>query len=179
MEETQVIVLVRQGHPDAFTEIVEHYELPISRYIQRLTGDTEMAKDLTQDTFLKAYQGILGTDTEISLKAWLYRIATNTVLDYKRRKGLISFIPFTDSTRRKLIESEASTVADEKMTIQRAILRIDHDQKACLVLHYVEGLRYKEIADILGITEDAVRMRVYRGSREFRKLYLQGGGERK
>ena len=177
MEETQVIALVRQGDSGAFTEIVEHYQLPISRYIQRLTGDTEMTKDLTQDTFIKAYRGILDTDSEISLKAWLYRIATNTVLDHKRRKGLISFIPFTESSKNDTVNEYSSLSGDERLAVQDTLLKIGHDRRACLVLHYVEGLKYREIADILGITEDGVRKRVLRGSEEFQKLYLQGGGE--
>ena len=75
MEEARVIALVRAGEADAFAEIIGYYQAPIIRYLYRLTGDYEMAKDLAQDTFLQAYKGILKTNAELSFKAWLYRIA--------------------------------------------------------------------------------------------------------
>jgi len=71
----------------------------------------------------------------------------------------------------------SSDHVEERLLIEEALLKIPLDQKACMVLHFVEGLKYREIADVLGVTEDAVRKRVARGSKEFRKLYKQGGGE--
>ncbi len=178
MDEAHVIALVRKGNADAFAEIVEHYQAPIGRYLYRLTGDYEVTQDLVQDTFLKAYQSILKTDSELSFKAWLYRIATNNALQYHRRRRLISFIPFADSTKHDTPTVEApSGHVEERLLIEEALLKIPHDQKACMVLHFVEGFKYREIADVLGVTEDAVRKRVARGSKEFRELYRQGGGE--
>ena len=71
---------VRAGRADAFAEIVERYQAPIFRYLLRMTGDYQVAQDLAQDTFLNAYESILKTRAELSLKAWLYRIATNNAL---------------------------------------------------------------------------------------------------
>ena len=177
MDEAQVIALVREGNTDAFAEIVGQYEAPISRYLYRLTGDREVAQDLVQETFLKAYQGILKTDSELSFKAWLYRIATNNALQYKRRRGFISLARFDDSAKHDLPASDSPHVhIEEKQLIEEALIKIPRDQKVCLVLHYVEGLKYREIGEILRITEDAVRMRVVRGTKEFQKLYNQGGG---
>ena len=178
MDEARVIALVRKGNADAFAEIVEYYQAPIGRYLYRFTGDHEMTQDFVQDTFLKAYKNILKTDSELSFKAWLYRIATNNALQYKRRRRLISFIPFADSSKHDTPTVEApSGRVEERLLIEEALLKIPHDQKACMVLHFVEGFKYREIADVLGVTEDAVRKRVARGSKEFRRLYRQGGGE--
>ena len=77
LQKTQVLASVRSGDADAFTEIVEHYYLPLRSYIYHLTGDYETTQDLTQDTFIQAYKNILKTKTSLPLKAWLYRIATN------------------------------------------------------------------------------------------------------
>ena len=97
MDEAQVIALIRTGDTDAFAEIIEQYQAPIIRYLYRLTGDYEVAQDLAQDTFLQAYKGILKTKSELSFKAWLYRIATNNALQLRRRKRLLSFIHFANS----------------------------------------------------------------------------------
>ncbi|HBD84413.1 MAG TPA: hypothetical protein DC056_10435, partial [Dehalococcoidia bacterium] len=97
LHEAQVIAQVRTGRNDAFGEIIEHYQMPIICYLLRTTGNYEVAQDLAQDTFLQTFRGILKTRSDLSLKAWLYRIATNNANQYHRRRRLLSFIPFTGS----------------------------------------------------------------------------------
>jgi RNA polymerase sigma-70 factor (ECF subfamily) len=175
LEEAQVIDLVRAGEVDAFAEIVEHYQVPIQRYLYRLTGDYQMAQDLAQDTFLQAYKGILKTKADLSLKAWLYRIATNNALQHHRRKRRLSFIPLDDCKKSDIptTENHASLVG-EKIAMQETLSKVPEEQRTCLVLHFVEGFKYKEIAETLGISEDAVRKRVARGKQKFRMLYPGG-----
>ena len=173
MDEAWVIDQVRTGRTDALAEIVEEYQAPIFRHLLRMTGDREVAHDLAQDTFLNAYQSILKTNSELSLKAWLYRIATNNALKFHRRRRLLSFVPFLETegpTTR-----DASSI-DDKMAIEEALLQVPPARRACLVLHFVEGLRYREIAEIVGANEDAVRKRVAKGRREFRKAYGHRSG---
>lgn len=179
MDEAQVIALMRRGSTDVFAEIVEHYQMPIIRYLYRLTGDYEVAQDLAQDTFLQAYKGIMKTKSELSFKAWLYRIATNNALQFRRRKRLLSFIPFADSGKSDIPATEnPSEDVEERMAIKEALLKVPEERRTCMVLHFVEGLKYREIAEILGVSEDAVRKRVARGSREFQEAYhLLSGGE--
>ena len=86
MEDTQLIAMVRNGNIDVFGQIIERYQLPIAKYLYRLTGEYETAKDLAQDTFIQAFQSLRMNKNEISLKAWLYGIATNKALEYRRRK---------------------------------------------------------------------------------------------
>lgn len=174
MKDIQVIAQVRDGNTDAFGEIVEHYQVPIGRYIYRMTGDHEVAKDLTQDTFLKAYKGILKTNSNLSFKAWLYRIATNNALQYHRRRNLLSFIPFSTLPKHSSVFKAPPDQIEDKIIIKQILYKISPDQRVCLILHFVEGFKYREIADILGITKDAVCKRVARGSKKFQILY--GGG---
>jgi len=171
-DEAQIINLVRAGDTDAFTGIVERYQGPIIRYLDRLTGEYEVALDLAQDTFVRAYQGILKTDTSLSLQAWLYKIATNLARQHHRRKKILTFIPFAHVEEP---ESSLSTddYAEGNMAINEALLKVPEKQRACLVLHFVEGLKYREIAEALGISEDAVRKRVARGCEQFRQAYRQ------
>ena len=132
--------------------------------------------DLTQDTFLKAYQSILKTDSEVSLKAWLYRIATNNALKYHRRRRLLTFVLFRGTE--KLPATQATPNTDEKIAIEDALFHVPPERRVCLALHFVEGLRYREIAEILGVNEDAVRKRVAKGRQEFRKAYdSRAGGD--
>lgn len=176
MDEANIVVLVRAGSTDAFAEIVTHYQASITRYLYRMTGDYEMAQDLAQETFVQAYKGILKTHSELSLKAWLYRIATNNALQIFRRKRIISFIPFSRAAKTDLSKLHAKDISGdigENMAIKEALLNIPQEQRVCILLHFVEGFKYREIAETLKISEDAVRMRVARGSEEFRRLYSQ------
>ncbi|MBA7710045.1 ECF RNA polymerase sigma factor SigW [subsurface metagenome] len=176
MEEAKVIALVRAGEVNAFAGIIEHYQTPIIRYLFRLTGDYEMAKDLAQDTFIQAYKGILKTSAELSFKAWLYRIATNNAFQHSRRKKLLSFIPFTSRERDIPIADDRPDCPEEIAAIQEALLKIPEEQRTCVVLHFVEGFKYREIAETLKVSEEAVRKRVARGRKLFIEMYNRGGG---
>jgi RNA polymerase sigma-70 factor (ECF subfamily) len=176
LDEANAVALVRAGRTDAFGEIMGHYQAPIVRYLYRLTGDYETALDLAQETFIKAYQGIIKTPSELKLKPWLYRIATNNARQYHRRRRLLSFVRFDDLRKSGAPDTENQPDhTDEEMAIREALRKLSADQRNCLVLHYVEGFKYREIAETLGISEDAVRMRVARGKQTFRRIY--NGGE--
>ena len=176
MDEAQVISQVKAGEADAFREIVEHYEAPIVRYLFRMTGDREVARDLAQDTFLQAYRGILKTSSDLSFKAWLYKIATNNARQYHRRRSILSFVPFVDTERPGGREPAADPDhTEDRLAIEEALLQVSAERRACMLLHFVEGLRYREVGDVLRISEEAVRKRVARGSEEFRRVYREAG----
>ncbi len=171
MEESLVIAQVRTGNAGAFAAIVEHYQPPIQRYLYRLTGDYELAKDLAQDTFIQAFRRIMITDSQLTVRAWLYGIATKCAQQSRRRARLLSFLPLDGRERDCSAAVTYTDRTDENMAIGEALCRVPRDQRVCLVLHFVEGFKYREIGQILDISEEAVRKRVARGKREFRRHY--------
>jgi RNA polymerase sigma-70 factor (ECF subfamily) len=175
LDETLVLAQIRNGQAEAFADIVGEYHMPVRRYLYRLTGDFDLAEDLTQDTFLQAYKGILKTDKHLILKPWLYRIATNNAWQHKRRKKLTTSVTekWVSEIGRNRGGVEGSN--EERIEIQEALSRIPKEQRACMVLHLIEGFKYAEIGRVLEISEDAVRKRVSRGKDEFKRLYgLEG-----
>ena len=177
MDESSVLTSLRAGNLDAFSSVVDFYQPQIIRYLYRLTGDLELAKDLTQDTFVQAFESIPKTNpsSQLQLKPWLFRIATNKAIQYYRRKKIIPFIHFGHN--QDIDTSNNNDPAEEiikRLAVQEVLCRIAVQQRTCLVLHFVEGFKYREIARTLGISEDAVRMRVMRGQQAFRKLYSGG-----
>src|SRR5689334_306010 len=84
--ERVLVARARAGDQAAFGEIFDQYQTPLVNYLYRVVGDWELAADLAQDTFLKAYQALPRTDEPLQLGPWLYRIATNTALDALRRR---------------------------------------------------------------------------------------------
>ncbi|MBN1190800.1 MAG: RNA polymerase sigma factor [Dehalococcoidales bacterium] len=179
LEDTRIIDLVKNGHTDSFSGIVERYQSPVFRYLYRLTGNQETALDLCQDTFIQTYKAILKDEVRVSFSAWLYRIATNNFLQLRRRRRILSFIPLKEeheSGSARAVEDPSGTI-EAQMDIQQALSKIPPEQRVCMVLHFVEELKYREIAAVLKISEEAVRKRVARGSREFRKLYISEEAE--
>jgi len=124
LEEASVIGLVRSGNADAFADIVEQYQAPVQRYLYRLTGDYELSRDLAQETFIQAYKGILKTDSELSFKAWLYRIATNNALQFHRRKRILSFIPFSGLRKTDTPAEGCTTEPEENMAIKEVLQKV-------------------------------------------------------
>ncbi len=177
MDEATAVALVRNGNAEAFSNIVEHYHASIHRYLYRLTGDYELAEDLAQDTFIQAYENMKKTDSEISLKPWLYTIAENNARRYYRRKKLVTFIHFSGSGRANIPGSDWTDETNRSLAIKEAMLKVPYKNRVCLVLHFVEGFKYREIAETLGISREAVRKRVARGSLEFRRHYSGEGVE--
>ena len=181
MDDALVIDQVREGRTEEFSHIVERYEAPIKRYLLRITGDFDVAQDLAQDTFFQAYRGILETRSDLSLKSWLYKIATNNARQYHRRRRILSFLPLMGWESAN--EPGGGTLSDsvnERLTVQQAMVRVPHDRRVHMVLHFVEGLKYREIAEIFGTSEEAVRKQVSRGSKDFREAYrfLSEGNEK-
>jgi RNA polymerase sigma-70 factor (ECF subfamily) len=176
LESLDMVARVRAGDVDAFAAIVLQFQSRIVQYLYRLTGDEELARDLAQDTFVQAYKGITKRPPDFSLKAWLYRIATNNALQYIRRRALVCFVPLSGDSMLDA-EGDVAEKAGEATAVHEALLKVPEKLRVCMVLHLVDGFRHREIAEMLGISEDAVRMRVARGNEEFRRQYAASGGD--
>ncbi len=179
MENDDAVARARAGDVEAFGEIVECYQAAILRYLYRLTGDVEMARDLAQDTFVQAYRTISKTTADLPVRAWLYRIATNNAFQHRRRTRARAILQLDPETEAEMDNAGAADPSLEGLEVQEALLEIPAKLRVCMVLHYVDGFKYREIAETLGISEDAVRMRVARGSEEFRNRFRDEGGELK
>ena len=177
MDEAAAVARVRNGNTKAFCDIVEHYHALLHRYLYRLTGDYELTQDLVQDTFIRAYENMIKTNSEISLRGWLYKIAENNARQYYRRKKLISFIHFSSADANDIPGGNRIEETTRSIAISEAMLKVPYKNRICMVLHFFEGFKYREIAETLGISKEAVRKRVTRGSLEFRKHYSREGVE--
>ncbi len=176
MDKPDIVSRMRAGDIDAFAAMVREFQAPIVRYLFRLTGDEELARDLAQDTFIQAYRGLARTRPDLSLKAWLYRIATNTALKHFRRRALVSFEAL-DEARGHASGADTAREAGDREAVRQALLRVPEKLRVCVVLRFVDGFKHREIAGMLGISEDAARMRVTRGAEEFRRQYVAATGK--
>ena len=172
-----------------FTQVYTEFYPKILRYLERLTGDREDARDLVQDVFLKVDQGLTTFEGRSSLSTWIYRIATNVSHDRFRsvsfQKGKKQTVTdeFIEDTKQdaNVWTGEKGTAVDQQLEgkemsgcINRYIYDLNEDYQKVLVLSEYEGLKNKEIASILGITLDTVKIRIHRGRVQLKKRMEKG-----
>jgi RNA polymerase sigma-70 factor (ECF subfamily) len=153
---------------NAFRQSIETLVPALRRYARALTRDADIADDLVQDTLVRALRSerlFLGGD----LRSWLYTILTN--LNRNRRRALArkpTIMPLLDSP------ADASGTEAEGRDIANALAGLVDDQRAVLLLVVLEGLSYREVADIQGVPIGTVMSRLAR-ARASVKAYLEGG----
>ena len=144
-----------------FGDLLDRHEREIFAYALRLTGDRDDADDVYQETFLAAFRG-WPPPRRGQERAWLYRIATNKVIDRARRaKRLVRM----DDLRLAAPEADGTSLAD----LSAAIKVLPAGQRAAFVLRKVQGLEYAEVARALDCSEDAARARVAEAMKKVRE----------
>ena len=169
-DDSDLVGRAREGDQVAFAQLFEHYHAPILNYLHRMVGDRAMAEDLTQDTFIKAYNALPSTRPDLAFKPWLYRIATNTAISQLRRRKIVQWIPFLpghDHASEQSIERSVSRRQD----IEQTLSRLPQHYAAALLLPHYQGLSLAETADALGITENAAKLRLFRARKAFAQIY--------
>lgn len=156
----RLVTLVREGYESAFEEIVRRYARPLDRFAAAIVGGS--SEDVTQEAFSKAHLALRGSETDIELRPWLYRIVRNTALNDLRDRPpataeLAETIP--GSSGSAAVEAERREEIDELMARLRAL---PDPQRAAIVMRELEGLSHDEIAAALGISGGAARQAIYR-----------------
>ncbi|MHB1132566.1 MAG: RNA polymerase sigma factor [Chloroflexota bacterium] len=160
------------------------YQTAIYNYTLRLLGDCDQADDATLVSFEKAYRAWWRLSEDADVRAWLYRIATNTCLDELRRRKLVQWQPwerFTavfhpkqvspDNPEREALRSERAVL------VREALKRLPDNYRAALLLREAQGLSCDEIGQALGISRGAAKLVLLRARRKLKDAYLALGGE--
>lgn len=164
-----LVAQLRAGDEDAFRLLVERYQVPLYRYLMGFVGDMELAQDLTQETFLRAFQSIHKLQDAVLLRSWLYQIAHNQACSVLRRRRIIRWLPLSLFHGQQAGGTE--DISGETIAVADALAQLPDEQRAALLLHLVAGFSYLEVARLLGLSEGAVRMRISRGRAAFREAF--------
>ena len=138
--------------------------------------DPEDAQDAAQDAFLKAFKGLRDFRPGSSLYTWLYRIAVNTCLDYRRktrRRPRINKRPSEDRPSDEPSPERYYETKEISEVVQSALQKLPEKLQAAIILREMEGLSYEEIADILKISAGTVKSRISRARKELRRILLK------
>jgi len=169
----------QESHPPDFAAVFAEYEQPIYNYLLRMTQNQAEAEDLTQETFIRVHRSLSNFRGESSLSTWLYRIATNVSLDHFRRRATQQAkvaLPLEEAKPdgKWVDETPASPeqlVAQSEMSacVERFIQRLPASYRTVLVLHDLQGLKNREIAEILDISLSTVKIRLHRARNKLRE----------
>lgn len=161
-----------------FDTIYNEHQRHIFNYLYRMLGNPEDALDLTQETFLRAYQALPNYSDEGKVKPWLFRIATNACLDELRRRNVIRWQPwesFMSVFHPKQVardDPEDDLISKERAEIVSQVLdKLPPRYRLCLLLREYEELSCEEMSEILGTTRGAVKSLLFRARDEFREIY--------
>ena len=183
--EALFIEKLKRGDARAFEQLVEERSGEIYGLLYRLTENREEARDLTQETFLRAFQSIASFRGEADLRTWIYRIAINQARNRwrwwrrRRRDSTVSLDATGDNDRQALIatlktdssrDPEQDTLAREREgALRRALGNLRRVYREAVILRDIEGFAYEEIAVTLDISVGTVKSRLARGRQELRR----------
>ena len=162
--EPALIRRAQQGDRPAFAALVEHYWDRLYRWLCHLTHDRHTAEDLTQEAFLKALAGLNGFRAGSNFQAWLFRIAHNSLVNLLRRPGqgprrqpFPEALPDPDEG-----PVEQVLTREALQLLARAVGRLPNEFRAAFLLRAEEGMSFRQIAQVLGVTEETARWRVFK-----------------
>jgi RNA polymerase sigma-70 factor (ECF subfamily) len=171
------------GRPDAYGELVRRYQDRLFNAVLRIIDNADDALDVVQESFLNAYQSLASFKGDSEFFTWLYRIAFNSAVSQRRKKRVVISLeagrngeavadPADDSEG--IRPGEGLERSEQHAAIHAALARLSVEHRAVLVMKDLEGLKYEQIAEIMGVPIGTVRSRLHRARLELRDLLVVG-----
>ncbi len=175
-DEQSWVVKSQQGDHEAFEALITRYQRMIHSLAYRMSGSLSEAEDLAQEVFLQAHRQLGTFRQEARFSSWLYRIAVNTCLNWRKRdqrreQAYRGWADAMESNRSPAVEPDAGQELARR--VQEALLKLHPKQRAAVVLTVYDGLSHAEAARVLGCSETTVSWRVF-AARAKLKRWLKG-----
>jgi len=177
-----LVVLVLEGDATAFRGLVERYQGRVYAIVFGMVRNREDARDIVQESFVKAYRNIRTYRMEASFHTWLYRIAVNMTIDHLRKHTRHPMNEYNDQVEQEEPDGEYQTDHLQRhpgrdlerqrlyKKIMNAMQQLPPDQRQVVLLREIEGLSYKEIADTMEIPEGTVMSRLFYARKKLQEL---------
>ncbi|MFO0849144.1 MAG: sigma-70 family RNA polymerase sigma factor [Gemmataceae bacterium] len=185
-DDRRLIADTLAGRTAAYGDLVRRYQDRLFNTVVRVVDNPDDAHDIVQETFVSAYVSLGSFKGESEFYTWLYRIAFNTAVSWRRKRRPMVSLDAGRDVDSPAHPQDCSDVADPGATLERteeatrlrtALARLSPEHREVLVLKDIDGLKYEEIADVAGIPIGTVRSRIHRARLELRDLLESGGGE--
>ena len=174
-QEQEIIGRVLGGDRSAFVDLVEKYQGPIFNLAYRMTGSREDADDLTQETFIRAYQNLRRYDRSKKFFTWLYTIGINLIRNHLKKnvRDISHLAAAGSSLEQQQIngEGEGDVLSDDRMIrLEQVIRKLPVDLREAIILKFVQDLTFEEVANVTGDSVSAVKMRIDRGLEKIKQM---------
>jgi RNA polymerase sigma-70 factor, ECF subfamily len=178
MTDAELVARALRGSEEAYREIVLRYQRPVFSLVVRMVRDPELAEDLAQEAFIKAFRALRRYDPSRKFSSWLFKIAHNATIDHLRRQRLDvdSLDDRPDPDGQALgdrLEDEGAPPPDQRVhrrdvaeALEQAIGALRPDYREVILLRFVEGLAYQEIAEVLELPLGTVKTNIHRARKE-------------
>jgi RNA polymerase sigma-70 factor (ECF subfamily) len=177
-DEQSWIAAARRGDRNAFGRLVQAYQVPVYNLAYRMLGNPSEAEDAAQETFLRAYARLNTYQPEMKFSNWILSIASHHCIDRLRRRRF-TWVSVEDNPAVERLTGDnhrpedAALRSEQSREIQALLDHLEPDYRTPLVLRYWYDLSYKEIAEILEITESALKSRLHRARLQLAELYTK------
>lgn len=188
-EEASLVQACKEGDQAAFNLLVWRWEKPLFNFTYKYVGDAHLAQDLVQETFVRVLRSIRGYEHRGAFSTWLYRIAINLCKDHLRKKRIpmVSLHDYytTSSGDRVYVKdgiADDAPRSDEELAaarreelVRRLLAGLPDEHRIVILMKEYQGLKFREIAEVLDIPEGTVKARLYRGLRTLREQLERSG----
>lgn len=171
-EDNELVSEVIRGNVNAFEILVNRYQKIIFKMVLRMVGNTETAKDLTQDIFVKAFEKMGTFNFNFRFFSWIYRIGINETLTWIRKNPVTDELQEVENLP---LEQYTGNSERKREILEHGILELPSDYRILLLLKYYDGLSYEEMADINGLSVEKVRSRLFTAREQLRKILIKKG----
>jgi len=183
--EAQLVERARRGEAGAFRILVERYQRRVYSLALGFLKDPDEARDIAQEAFLKVYKHLPTFQGTASFYTWLYRITVNLCIDLRRKAGRGNQVEFDEKVAREEVGSPADELSTQRLgfdparalanselrgRITTALGKLSEQHRAVLLLREVDGLSYKEIAEVLECPEGTVMSRLFHARKQMQEL---------
>ncbi len=176
MDERKLVELAQEGSEDAFAELVGKYQSKVFSMALSFTRNREVADDLAQDVFLKAYLALPKFKFKSAFGTWLYRISANHIKDHLRKHGKVHQVsldevrelPSSDPERAVRLEEERAEESRRSL-VRRFVETLPEKYRIIITLRDIQGLSYEKISGMLRLSPGTVDSRLFRARRMLRK----------
>ncbi|MBI2264053.1 MAG: sigma-70 family RNA polymerase sigma factor [Armatimonadetes bacterium] len=180
MEDLELVRKAEQGNQGAFASLLERYKNAVYSLLYRTIGDREDARDLTQETFLRAYRKLSSFNPAYRFSTWIFRIATNLAIDRHRKRPPRTISLGTDEGAVDIADPRPDPSQEvlgrlKAEAVMKALAKLPEALRAVLVLRFVKKLSYDDIAAIRGEPLGTIKTRIFRGREQMlRQLKTEG-----
>jgi RNA polymerase sigma-70 factor (ECF subfamily) len=187
LEDSQIVRQVLRGKREMFGLLLERYQKPIFNFIYRFYGNHDLAQELTQETFLRAYQFLKSYDPGRKFSTWLYTVAKNLCIDELKKRKAAREVPLDDAigfVEKKgadggpeMDQQQQAIRREEDFKLLEALQELPSSARTVLLLHYFQGLSYQEIGETLSLPVSTVKIRIFRAKKALLEKWKEAGGE--